>query len=107
MPGVDGMNDKLDKLWAEYREACPDPEPTEQFMPNLWRRIEERRSATTFIFRRLVEVYVMVTLAVVLVLASIVIPRLQIRPVYTATYVDVLAADHPNTYVDILAGDIK
>lgn len=102
------MNDKFDVLWKEYREACPDPEPTAQFMPNLWRRIEERRSATTSVFRRLVEVYVIATLAVVLVLAAIVIPRLQDMPVYTATtYVDVLAADHPNTYVDILAGDIK
>ena len=53
------------------------------------------------------QVCVMATLAVTVLLAMVVIPRLQSAPVYSATYVDVLTADHPNTYVDILTGDIK
>ena len=35
------------------------------------------------------------------------IPQLEKLPVYSASYVDVLEADHPNTYVDILKGDIN
>jgi hypothetical protein len=107
MDRMAGKNDKLDALWAEYREACPDPEPSAGFMPNLWQRIEARRTSTTFVFRRVAQVCVMATLAVTVLLAMVVIPRLQSAPVYSATYVDVLTADHPNTYVDILTGDIK
>ena len=35
---------RLDRLFAEYRTACPDPEPGANFMPALWRRIEARRN---------------------------------------------------------------
>jgi hypothetical protein len=103
---MDRMNDKLDALWTEYRDACPDPEPSAEFMPALWRRIEEQRSARTTIFRRVAQVCVMATLALTILMA-VVIPRLQSLPVLSATYVDVLAADHPNTYVDIFTGEIK
>jgi hypothetical protein len=102
---MDRMDEKLDALWAEYRDACPDPEPSSKFMPSLWQRIERQRR-TTSVFRRLAQVCLMggVTLAIVI---SMVIPRLQRLPVYSATYVDVLASELPNTYVDILTGDIE
>ena len=101
------MNDRLNALWAEYRKICPDPEPSAEFMPKMWQKIEQRRAATTSVFRHIVEVFVMATVALVLLLGAVVIPRVESRPVYTATYVDVLAADVPNTYLDILNGDIK
>jgi len=34
---------KLNRLLASYREACPDVESGAEFMPGLWRRIEARR----------------------------------------------------------------
>jgi hypothetical protein len=104
---MDGMNDKLDALWVEYRAAVPDPEPGPGFGPRLWQRIEERRARTAYIFRRLVQGCVMATVALALVLGVVVIPRAQSTPVYPVNYVDVLAADLPNNYVDILNGDIK
>jgi hypothetical protein len=104
---MDPMNDKLDQLVKAYREACPDPEPSADFMPGLWQKIEKRRASTTSVFRHIAEVFVMATIAVVVVLGAVVIPHLQSRPVYTATYVDVLAADFPNSYLDVLNGDIK
>ncbi len=104
---MDGKSDKLDALWAEYRAACPDPEPSPGFGPKLWQRIEERRTRTAFIFRRLVQGCVVATVALALVLGVVVIPRVQSMPVYPVNYVDVLAADLPNNYVDILNGDIK
>ena len=104
---MDRMNDKLDALWAEYREACPDPEPTAEFMPGLWHRIEARRVATTSVFRRLAQVCVVATVALTVIMGVVLIPELQKLAVYSSNYVDVLAADHPNTYVDILNGDIR
>ncbi len=104
---MDRMNDKLDALWAEYREACPDPEPSAQFMPNLWQRIEARRVATTSVFRRLAQVCVVATAALTVIMGVVLIPQFQKALVYSSNYVDVLAADHPNTYVDILNGDIR
>jgi anti-sigma-K factor RskA len=104
---MDRMKDKLDALWAEYREACPDPEPSAQFMPNLWQRIEARRAATTSVFRRLAQVCVAATAALTIIMGVVLIPHLQKAPVYTSNYVDVLAAEHLNSYVDILNGDIR
>jgi hypothetical protein len=51
------MNEqKLDSLLASYRDACPgadspELEGSKNFMPELWRRIEERRRSETWLFR--------------------------------------------------------
>ena len=102
-----GLDKELDALWVEYRGACPDPEPSAQFMPGLWRRIEARRDSGLFIFRRLAQVCVGAAAALAILMGVVLIPHLQKAPVYSATYVDVLTADHPTNYVDVLTGDIK
>jgi len=33
----------LDGLFARYREACPEVEPSANFMPSIWARIEAQR----------------------------------------------------------------
>jgi hypothetical protein len=99
--------DKLDRLWAEYREACPDPEPSAGFMPGLWQRIEARRSSNVIMLRRIAQICVGATLALTVLIGAVLIPQFEKLPENSATYVDVIAADHPNTYVDILTGDIK
>jgi hypothetical protein len=104
---MDGINDKLDAVWAEYRSACPDPEPSADFVPRMWQRIDAQRAAMTFTFRRMVQACVLATVALSVVLGVVVIPHLQNLDLDTASYVDVLAADLPNTYVDILNGDIR
>lgn len=100
-------SEKLDRLWAEYRAAVPDPEPGAGFMPGLWKRIEARRSSNLTMLRRIAQVCVGATVALTLLMGAVLIPKFERAPVYSATYVDVIAADHPNTYVDILTGDIK
>jgi hypothetical protein len=35
--------EQLDRLMSEYREAIEVPEPTAEFMPRLWAKIEARR----------------------------------------------------------------
>lgn len=99
--------DKLDALWAEYRQACPDPEAGAGFMPGLWQRIEARRAANLSVFRRVAQVCVGATVALTVLMGVVLIPHLQRIPVDSASYVDVLTENHPNTYVDILTGDIK
>jgi hypothetical protein len=40
---------KLDALFAEYRDAIPQPEETSStFMPGLWQKIEARRNEKVF-----------------------------------------------------------
>lgn len=99
--------DKLGGLFAEYREACPDPESSPQFMPNLWRKIEARRVENTSIFKRLTQVCVAAT-AALLILTGLLMPAVQDDEVlYSSTYADVLAADHADeVYVQALPADL-
>jgi hypothetical protein len=57
-----GGDDKLDSLWRAYRAACPDQEPSANFMPGLWQRIEARRNFA-FSFQRMVRGFVTVAAA--------------------------------------------
>ncbi|SRR5579883_830240 len=99
--------EKLDRLFAEYRQAIPDPEAGAGFMPGLWQKIEARRSSNLVMLRRIAQFCVGATVALTLLLGAVVIPKIERSLVYSTTYVDTIAADHPNTYVDILTGDIK
>jgi hypothetical protein len=89
----DSRNDKLDPMWAEYREACPDPEASAGFMPQMWQRIETRRNAiSSSWFRVWAKVWLVTTVMLTIVMSAIVIPRLQDPLTYQAGYVDALAA---------------
>ncbi|HLW76174.1 MAG TPA: hypothetical protein VKS01_04295 [Bryobacteraceae bacterium] len=102
------LDSRLESLFKEYRASIPDPEPSAGFMPGLWRKIETRRTSNLTLFRRWAEVCLGAAVALALLMGAVVIPHYEKLPVYSsASYVDVLEADHPNTYVDILTGDIK
>lgn len=106
----DRVGDKLDPLWAEYREACPDTEPSAQFMPKLWQRIETQRSAAASSWFRLwAEVWLVATVTLAIVMGAILIPRFQSSPpAYLASYVDVLAAaDSANDGVMLPPGETQ
>lgn len=90
---MDRMEDRLNALLAEYREACPDPEPSAQFMPQLWQRIEANRNAAASLWlRRWAEVWVVASITLAIVMGAFLIPRYQTPPAYQAAYIDVLAA---------------
>jgi hypothetical protein len=109
MQTEDQDNSQLDGLFAAYREACPDPESTPDFMPNLWRKIEARRVDTTSIFKRLAHVCMAAT-AALLLLTTFLTPTAQTgddEVLLSSTYADVLAADHAATdYVEALPADL-
>jgi hypothetical protein len=47
----EGADEPIQALFAAYREACPDPEPSQDFMPQLWQRIEASRSFSSHLKR--------------------------------------------------------
>jgi hypothetical protein len=98
------QGDKLDALFAEYRAACPDPEPGADFMPGLWRRIEARRVATVSVFRHWAQVCVMASVALTLLIGAVLIPRLQDNASSSSTYLEALSAEHSSDYIHMLAG---
>jgi anti-sigma-K factor RskA len=98
------VDDKLDTLWAEYRAACPDPEPGANFLPMLWQKIDARRVETTSVFRHMAQAWAVAALALALILA-VLAPRLHRETIYSAnTYVEVLDDAHSNDAQDLLAG---
>jgi len=85
---------ELDALFANYKAAVPDPDASVNFMPELWGKIEARRSITLHV-RKLTQVFVGAAAALCLLFAMFeVVPSLT-RPELHGTYVDVLAAAHP------------
>ncbi len=89
----DPLEAALDQLFAAYREALPDPEPSPDFMPRLWQQIEAQQSLTRE-FRRLTEVLVAAAIAASLVMGVFLIGRQPAVSFYSGTYVEVLAANY-------------
>jgi len=84
-----GGDDKLDSLLRAYRAACPDREPSANFMPGLWRRIEARQS-NIFSFERMVRGFVTAAAAVTIAIGVYVsLPRAT--PATGVSYLEALA----------------
>ncbi len=89
---------RLDALFAAYRDACPDPEPSANFMPLLWQKIETREQTST-IFGRLARNLVTAALALSSILALAV--SLSYSPALPSeSYVEVLAEDQARESLD-------
>jgi len=104
----EGLERELDTLFAAYRLACPEPEPSPNFMPELWRKIEERRSVS-YSFTRLTRAFVTAAAAICLVL-TLLQSTLKTQPsLYPQTYVEALAdasADDSPVYSEVSFYDI-
>lgn len=103
------QDDRLDALFAEYREAVPDPEAGADFMPKLWQKIEARRVETTWVFRRLAQICVAATVALTLLIGTVLMPAPDNSEVfYSGSYIDILAADHAEDVSQVvLVGDMQ
>jgi hypothetical protein len=97
-------DDKLDALFAEYRAASPDPEPSADFMPGMWKRIEARRVATVSVFRHWAQLCVMTTVAITLLIGAVLIPKFQDKAAGGSSYLEALSAEHSADYIHMLAG---
>src|SRR5258708_5153965 len=91
---MDQLNDEISGLLAKYKAAVPDPDPSVNFMPELWRKIEARQTLLLRI-RKLTQVFVGAAAAVCLLFAMIEVVPGVYGPEVHGSYVDVLSAAHP------------
>ena len=84
------VDERLDALLRAYRDACPTPEPSANFMPNLWRRIESRQSYT-FSFQRMANALVTAAVALSIVLGVYMSIPHSSSFSYTQSYLEALA----------------
>lgn len=102
MDSMRGNDDqRLDALFTAYHAACPVPDASANFMPDLWRKIEARQTVT-FSFQRMANAFVTAAVALSIGLGVYLsIPRSN--PYYSQTYVEVLAeANAPDTSETII-----
>ena len=95
----------LDALFASYNQAVRVPEPSADFMPALWARIEQRQR-TSYSFRRLASGFVTAAAALCIAMSLAIYNPPQSSSPPNSTYVDVLAAA-ADPVGDIEAGDAQ
>jgi hypothetical protein len=95
---------KLNALFRAYRNACPDPEASPNFMPTLWARIESRQTYL-FSFRRMANAFV--TAAVALSIALGVYMSIPRSTPGSETYVEALADANPLDNPDIVSPSVR
>lgn len=83
-------DDQLDALFRAYHRACPTPEPSINFMPELWQRIESRQNFG-FSFRRMASALVTAAVAATICLGVYTTVRHSDTAYYSQSYVEALA----------------
>jgi hypothetical protein len=96
-PEFNSEEARLDRLIAGYRDSIPQVEPSPNFMPDLWGRIESRQRFTRFI-GRLTSGFV--TTAVALSLGLLYLAPNRPNAPVTGTYVEALDATHAEESFD-------
>jgi hypothetical protein len=84
---------RLDELFQSYRVACPDPEPSVNFMPAMWAKIEAREVSGT-IFNRVAKALVTAALGASVIMGLLSASYSQPASPFEGTYIQALAADH-------------
>jgi hypothetical protein len=87
---------RLDRLFVAYREACPEPEPGVNFMPELWARIEAREVSSN-LFGRMAKALVTAALAATVILGLMASTINRPESQFNGTYLEALSADHAST----------
>jgi len=96
-PRVNSSDDsQLDALFRTYRAACPDPDGSVNFMPQIWARIEAREVSTNW-FGRFAKALVTAALAASVILGLMTSTSNQSSSYFDATFVEALRADHAST----------
>lgn len=87
---------RLDEMFRAYRDSCPVPDASANFMPALWARIEAREVSTNW-FGRVAKALVTAALAASVILGMLISSTNQSNAFFDATFVDALRADHAST----------
>jgi hypothetical protein len=86
------QEERLNTLFRAYGKACVTPEPSANFMPQLWQRIESRQTFS-FFFGRVARGFVTAAVAATFAMGVyLTIPHASSS--YTSSYIEVLAASH-------------
>jgi hypothetical protein len=101
------MDDRLDKLFRAYREACPDRDPAPDFLPRLWERIEARQN-NVFSFYRLAQGFLTAAAAAACLLFGALMALPSNRSSLTVSYVEALAEESAPEHIiyDIAQADL-
>lgn len=83
---------KLERLFENYRAACPEIEPGALFMPRLWQKIEARQSFGP-VFERLTRLFASAAAAVCLLLLVLNLVSTPQNLNANETYTDALVAE--------------
>jgi hypothetical protein len=92
--------ERLDGLFRAFAE-CPTPEPSANFMPDLWARIDSRQNLT-FSFRRLANAFVTAAVAVSIALGVWMSYPRSNQSFYSQTYVEALENSSPSETMDLI-----
>jgi hypothetical protein len=87
---------RLDEMFRAYRDACPVPDVSANFMPALWARIEAREVSTNW-FGHVAKALVTAALAASVILGMMISSTNSSSAFFNATFVDALRADHAST----------
>jgi hypothetical protein len=91
---------RLEALFKAYRAACPDPEPSANFMPLLWQGIEARQSVS-IVFSRLARNLMTAALALSILLGLVVsFSGSHVGQLPSESYVELLAEEHYSQSLD-------
>jgi hypothetical protein len=101
--GSMGDDERLDALFRAYRQAVPDPEPSADFMPRLWQKIEARERVP-LLFGKLARNLVTVALALSVMMAvAVSLTRFDTHVYSKQSYVEVLEANDLHENLDNFA----
>jgi hypothetical protein len=90
-------NAELSEWLLAYRAACPEPEASVNFMPEMWAKIEARQVSTN-LFGRMAKALVTAALAATVILGMMVSRAShQTESTFNGTYLEALSADHAST----------
>jgi hypothetical protein len=82
---------QLDRIFTNYKEACGSPEPSANFMPMLWTKIEARQSKG-LLFERIARTFVASTMAACGMLGVLLmLPTQQPSAFFSSSYVEAIA----------------
>jgi hypothetical protein len=90
-----GAESQLDDLLRAYRDACPEPEPSVNFMPELWARIEAREVSTN-LFGRMAKALVTAALAATAIL-GLMVSAYNRETQFNGTFVEALRVDRASS----------
>ncbi len=95
--GSSGIENKfdgeLDQLFHAWREICQDPEPSVNFMPEMWAKIEAREASTT-VFSRFAKTLVTAALGASVLMGLLSWSYTRSAQSYEGSYIQALTADH-------------